>query len=107
VRRGEAWLVLYENSLLIAFTVLLIGSLVGHAVAGAPEYSSEQREHGATGVGPWRFVRMSEFWFQSFQNWQSEFLAVGCIVVLSVFLRQRGSAESKPVHAPHRKTGDD
>jgi hypothetical protein len=49
----------------------------------------------------------SEFWFQSFQNWQSEFLAVRTIVVLSVFLRQRGSAESKPVHAPHHKTGDD
>ena len=47
-----------------------------------------------------------EFWFQSFQNWQSEFLAVGAIVVLSVFLRQRGSSESKPVHEPHRTTGD-
>ena len=51
-------------------------------------------------------MRTSEFWFQSFQNWQSEFLAVGTIVVLSVFLRQRGSAESKPVHAPHQQTGD-
>ena len=48
---------------------------------------------------------MAEFWFQSFQNWQSEFLAVGSIVVLSVFLRQRGSAESKPVHAPHHDRG--
>jgi hypothetical protein len=50
---------------------------------------------------------MSEFWFQSIRNWQSELLAVGTIVVLSVFLRLRGSAESKPVHAPHRQTGDD
>jgi hypothetical protein len=107
VRRGGAWLALYEYSLLIAFTVLFLGSLVGHAVAGAHEYSSEQHEHGAAGVGPWQFARMSEFWFQSFQNWQSEFLAVGTIVVLTVFLRQRGSAESKPVHAPHRTTGDD
>jgi hypothetical protein len=107
VRRGGAWLKLYENSLLIAFAVLFIGSLIGHAVAGAHEYSSEQHEHDSPGVSPWHFVRMSEFWFQSFQNWQSEFLAVGTIVVLSVFLRQRGSAESKPVHAPHRQTGDD
>jgi hypothetical protein len=107
VRRGGAWLALYENSLLIAFAVLFIGSFVGHAIAGAHEYSAEQHEHGQGGASPWQFVRMSEFWFQSFQNWQSEFLAVGTIVVLSVFLRQRGSAESKPVHAPHRQTGDD
>ena len=108
VRRGGVWLALYENSLLIAFAVLFVGSFVGHAVAGAHEYSAEQHEHGAAGC---RSVAVrhapSEFWFQSFQNWQSEFLAVGSIVVLSIFLRQRGSAESKPVHAPHRQTGDD
>ena len=107
VRRGGRWLRLHENSLLIVFGVLFLGSLVGHAVAGAHEYSAEQHEHGVPGVSPGQFVRMSELWFQSFQNWQSEFLAVGTIVVLSVFLRQRGSAESKPVHAPSRQTGDD
>ena len=107
VRRGGVWLVVYENSLLIAFTALFVGSFVGHAVSGAHEYTAEQHEHGSPGVGAWQFVRLSEFWFQSFQNWQSEFLAVGSIVVLSVFLRQRGSAESKPVHAPHRQSGDD
>ena len=107
VRRGGAWLTVYENSLLIAFAVLFLGSFVGHAIAGAHEYTSEQHEHGSPGVSPWQFARTAEFWFQSFQNWQSEFLAVGTIVVLSVFLRQRGSAESKPVHAPHHQTGDD
>jgi hypothetical protein len=106
VRRGGAWLYLYERSLFIAFSVLFVASLVGHAVAGAHEYSAEQHEHGEPGVGAWQFVRTAEFWFQSFQNWQSEFLAVGAIVVLTVFLRQRGSAESKPVHEPHRTTGD-
>ena len=103
MRRGGVWLSVYEHSLVIAFTVLFLGSFVGHAVAGAHEYSAEQHEHSAAGISPWQFVRTSEFWFQSFQNWQSEFLAVGTIVVLSVFLRQRGSAESKPVHAPHRR----
>jgi PncC family amidohydrolase len=107
VRRGGLWLILYENSLLIAFTALFVGSFVGHAVSGAHEFTAEQVQHGASGVGAWQFVRMSEFWFQSFQNWQSEFLAVASIVVLSMFLRQRGSAESKPVHAPHRRTGDE
>ena len=106
VRRGGAWLYLYERSLLIAFAVLFLGSFVGHAVAGAHEYTAEQHAHGESGLGAWQFVRTAEFWFQSFQNWQSEFLAVGTIVVLTVFLRQRGSAESKPVHAPHRETGD-
>jgi Domain of unknown function (DUF6766) len=106
VRRGGAWLYLYERSLLIAFGLLFVGSFVGHAIAGAHEYTAEQHEHGEAGVGAWQFVHTAEFWFQSFQNWQSEFLAVGTIVVLSVFLRQRGSAESKPVHAPHHETGD-
>jgi len=77
----------------------------GHAIGGAHEYTAEQHEHGATGLGAWQFIRTSEFWFQSFQNWQSEFLAVGTIVVLSVFLRQRGSAESKPVGEAHATTG--
>jgi Domain of unknown function (DUF6766) len=106
VRRGGAWLYLYERSLFIAFSVLFVASFIGHAVAGAHEYSAEQHEHGDPGLGAWQFVRTAEFWFQSLQNWQSEFLAVGAIVVLTVFLRQRGSAESKPVHEPHRTTGD-
>jgi hypothetical protein len=107
VRHGGAWLLVYERSLMIAFAVLFVASWVAHAIAGAHEYTAQQHQHGEHGVGAWQFVRMAEFWFQSFQNWQSEFLAVGLIVVLSVFLRQRGSAESKPVHAPYRTTGDD
>ncbi|HVC74551.1 MAG TPA: DUF6766 family protein, partial [Mycobacteriales bacterium] len=56
-------------------------------------------------VSTWGFVRTAEFWFESFQNWQSEFLAVAVIVGASVYLRQRGSAESKPVAEPHHATG--
>ncbi|BBY51148.1 hypothetical protein MARA_46160 [Mycolicibacterium arabiense] len=52
----------------------------------------------------WRYVTTSQFWFESMQNWQSEFVAVAAIVALSIFLRQRGSAESKPVAAPHDET---
>jgi hypothetical protein len=106
VRRGGIWLTLYKNSLLIAFTVLFLGSMVGHALGGTAEYNSEQVEHGEQQVSVVEFVRSSEFWFQSFQNWQSEFLAVGSIVVLTIFLRQQGSSESKPVHAPQEQTGD-
>jgi hypothetical protein len=51
------------------------------------------------------YVQTSQFWFESMQNWQSEFLAVGSIVVLSIWLRQAGSPESKPVHRSHATTG--
>jgi hypothetical protein len=107
VRRGGVWLKLYENSLFLAFLVLFLASIVGHALGGAAEYSSDQVAHGQPAVSVWQFVRTSEFWFQSFQNWQSEFLAVAAIVGLSIFLRQKGSPESKPVHEPTSKTGAD
>jgi Domain of unknown function (DUF6766) len=105
VRRGGLWLLLYENSLLIAFVVLFAGSIVGHAFGGVDAYNAELREHGEATVDTWGYATSSQFWFESFQNWQSEFLAVFAIVVLSVFLRQRGSSESKPVAASHSDTG--
>ena len=106
VRSGGWRLKVYENSLSMAFAGLFLMSIVLHALGGAREYSAEQVAHGQPPVGVGRFVTTSAFWFQSFQNWQSEFLAVGTIVVLSIYLRQRGSPESKPVAAPHDQTGD-
>ncbi len=82
-------------------------SFVGHAVHGAREHNKEQAFFGQSPISVWEFARTSEFWFQSFQNWQSEFLAVGAIVVLTIYLRQKGSAESKRLGAPHAKTGSD
>ena len=105
VRRGGWRLVLYENSLGIALALLFMLSFVLHALGGAREYSAEQLAHGQQPVSAMHFVTTSTFWFQSFQNWQSEFVAVGSIVVLTIFLRQRGSPESKPVAAPHHETG--
>ena len=105
VRSGGWRFVLYENSLGIAFALLFSMSMALHALGGAREYSAEQLAHGGQPVGVGQFVRTSAFWFQSFQNWQSEFLAVGAIVVLSIFLRQKGSPESKPVTMPHADTG--
>jgi hypothetical protein len=106
VRGGGLALKLYEYSLSIAFLLLFLFSFGLHAIGGAREYSQEQLAHGGRAVSTMEFLRTSEFWFQSFQNWQSEFLAVFSIVVLSIFLRQRGSPESKPVAAPHSKTGN-
>jgi hypothetical protein len=105
VRSGGWRLKLYENSLALAFAVLFLMSIALHALGGAREYSAEQVAHGQPPVGVGRFVTTSAFWFQSFQNWQSEFLAVGLLVVFTIFLRQRGSPESKPVATPHSETG--
>jgi hypothetical protein len=75
-------------------------------VSGASDYNEEQGEHGQPPVSPLHYATTSRFWFESFQNWQSEFLAIASMVVLSIFLRQRGSPESKPVDAPHGETGE-
>jgi len=62
--------------------------------------------HGGQAVSTLQNLGTSHFWFESFQNWQSEFLAIGAMVILSIFLRQKGSPESKPVDSPHSETGD-
>ena len=108
VRQGGFVLKLYENSLSLAFLLLFLGSFFLHAAGGAGEYNQEQAEHGsAERVTTLGYMATSRFWFESLQNWQSEFLAVGLMVVLSIWLRQKGSPESKPVDAPHSQTGKD
>lgn len=105
VRKGGIVLRIYENSLAIAFFVLFFASWALHAVGGVEAFNEEQVQHGQAAISVWRYVTTSQFWFESMQNWQSEFIAVAAIVGLSIFLRQRGSAESKPVAEPHRQTG--
>jgi hypothetical protein len=105
VRRGGAVLVLYENSLAGLFFVLFAATIALHAAGGARAYSAEELAHGGQPVSTWQFVHTSQFWFESFQNWQSEFLAVAVIVGASVYLRQKGSGESKPVAEAHHATG--
>jgi hypothetical protein len=105
VKHGGLRLLLYENSLLIAFFGLFLASIVLHALSGTAEYNSEAKSHGEGPISTLQFARTAAFWFQSFQNWQSEFLAVAAIVLFTIVLRQRGSSESKPVAAPHSETG--
>ena len=88
-----------------ALLALFLLSFVLHALGGHAEFNQQQLAHGAAPVSLWSFVTSSEFWFQSMQNWQSEFLAVAALAVLGIWLRQRGSPESKPVAAPHAQTG--
>jgi len=106
VRQGGFILALYKNSLLIAFAFLFLMSFSLHAVEGARQNCSEELFHQKPCDSLIEYATGSQFWFESFQNWQSEFLAVGSIVVLSIFLRQQGSPESKPVAAPHSSTGE-
>jgi hypothetical protein len=105
VRRGGLELKLYQTSLSIGFFTLFGLSWLLHALTGAHDYSSEQVAHGGEPVTTLQYVTRSQFWFESLQNWQSEFLAVASIVFFSIFLRQKGSPESKPVYAPHAETG--
>ena len=105
VRRGGLALRIYEHSLSLTLGLLFLLSFVVHAIGGASEYSQEQLSHGGQAVSTLGYVGTSRFWFESFQNWQSEFLAVGMLFVLTIFLRERGSPQSKPVAAAHGETG--
>jgi hypothetical protein len=105
VRRGGWILRLYEHSLGLAFILLFLVSWAGHALGGFAEYAADQTAHHQPRPGLTDYVTSARFWFESFQNWQSEFLAIASMVWLSVYLRQRWSPESKPVHAPHSATG--
>ena len=106
VRKGGPILTIYEHSLSLAFLLLFLGSFILHGVGGARDYNEEQEAHGQPErVTTMEYMATSRFWFESLQNWQSEFLAVGAMVVLTIFLRERGSKESKPVDAAHSETG--
>jgi len=101
VKRGGWILRLYENSLGLAFVLLFLVSWVGHAFGGFAEFAGDQIEHGHPRPVFSDYLTSSRFWFESFQNWQSEFFSIAAMVWLAVYLRQRGSPESKPVHASH------
>ncbi|TDC39439.1 DUF6766 family protein [Micromonospora sp. KC213] len=106
VRLGGLPLAVYRNSLSLALLLIFLGSFVGHLLGGTAEYNQQQAlSAGAPPISAWDFLGTSEFWFQSMQNWQSEFLAVGVLILLSIFLRQHASPESKPVTAAHAETG--
>jgi hypothetical protein len=95
---------LYSMSLLIVMSALFLLSWLGQSVTGWRVYNDEAAEHGGESISWAGFLVSADFWEQTLQNWQSEFLAVGSFAIFAVFLRQRGSPESKPVGAPHAKT---
>ena len=105
VRAGGLVRMVYERSLAIALFTLFGVSLLLHVIGGAAELSRQHLADGEPPVTPVQFLFTPDFWFQSMQNWQSEFLSVGALVILTVFLRQKGSPESKPVDESTASTG--
>jgi hypothetical protein len=96
---------LYSNSLLIVMGTIFVGSWFAQSVTGWSDYNAEQADHDQAEVSWLAYLGTSQFWESTLQNWQSEFLAIGSMAVLAVYLRQRGSPESKPVGAAHDATG--
>jgi len=92
---------IYSYSLSLAFLILFLITFLLHAAGGVKQYNEEQLLHGESPVSFAGYMASSQFWFESLQNWQSEFLSLLSMVILSIFLRQKGSPESKPVNEPH------
>ena len=95
----------YENSLLLAMASIFLLSWGGQSLNNWRAENNKLREHGEQTLAWTEYVRSADFWERSLENWQSEFLAVGTMAVFTIYLRQRGSPESKPVGAPHDETG--
>jgi hypothetical protein len=95
----------YSNSLLIVMSIIFFGSWFAQSVTGWTTFNAQEAEHHRETVSWIGYVGSAEFWNATLQNWQSEFLAIGSFVAITVFLRQRGSPESKPVGASHEATG--
>lgn len=105
VRKGGWVLALYKNSLSIAFFLMFLLSFLGHFQGSYQHAVEEHMDKGQHVPSIGEYLISADFWFESFQNWQSEFLAVASIVILSIWLRQKGSPESKPVDAARLDTG--
>jgi hypothetical protein len=99
--------VLFSNSLLLVMGGIFLLSWLAQSLAGTVVYNSENAEHGQAAIAWLDYLFTSDFWNRTLQNWQSEFLAVGTMIAFSIFLRQRGSSESKPVGAPHYQSAEE
>jgi hypothetical protein len=107
VRAGALARGVYSHSLGLALTILFVASFVLHWINSAAAAAEEAMRNGEAAPTLIAHLLSAEFWFESFQNWQSEFLSTAALIVLAIYLRERGSPESKPVGAPHAQTGTD
>jgi hypothetical protein len=103
-RAGDWRTKIYSNSLVIVMAFIWLCSWLGQSLSGWTEYSDQRIEHMQEPLSWGGYLGSPDFWERTFQNWQSEFLAVASMAILAVYLRQRGSPESKPVGTPHDAT---
>lgn len=105
LQRGPGVRWFYAHSLGLALGLLFLASFVLHWTHSAAVASAQAAEHGEQALSTLQYLGAPQLWFESFQNWQSEFLSTAVLIVLSIFLRQQNSPESKAVSAPHSQTG--
>jgi hypothetical protein len=105
-KRGGLAQIIYANSLLLTMGAIFALSWLAQSLAGVVVYNSENLDHNQTPIGWTAYLATPDFWNRTLQNWQSEFLAVGAMIAFSIFLRQRGSSESKPVGSPHHESAE-
>ena len=105
VHRGGLLLKLYSHSLSIALVSLFLLSFWLHLAGSTRRMNEEAVQHHQPIMAVQETLLEPEFWYESFQNWQSEFLSIAMLLILGIFLREQGSPESKPVAAPHSETG--
>jgi len=106
MKKGGVFLWIYKHSLSIVLILLFLLSFYLHWLGSFIAFNEEQLLEGKAEVGFWEYLDNSRFWFESFQNWQSEFLSIFAIIFLSIYLREKGSPQSKKVNAPHMETGE-
>lgn len=106
VKKGGFILMLYKHSLTLSLLLIFLVSFIMHFYGSLKDENEQNLLKGLAPETASDYITSSRFWFESFQNWQSEFLSVFAIIVLSIYLRQKGSAQSKPVDAPHDETGE-
>jgi len=104
-KAAGARLWIYSNSLMLVMTTVFFLSWFGQSLNGWRSFNNSQHEHKSASISYGEYLVNADFWDRSLQNWQSEFLAVGSMAAFTIYLRQRGSPESKPVGAPHEETG--
>jgi hypothetical protein len=105
VEGARRWLL--SNSMLIVMGAVFVLSWLAQSLAGTTVANEEAAQHGEPPMTWMAYIASPEFWSRTLQNWQSEFLAVGCMVAFSIYLRQRGSSEAKPVGLPHHVAGEE
>ena len=106
VKKGGFFLAFYKHSLSIVLFLLFLLSFFLHWYGSWLDFNEKQELMGKSMETFTEYLANKKFWFESFQNWQSEFLSIFAIIYLSIYLRQIGSSQSKPVNAPHNQTGE-